>query len=95
MASGAVQALTGVGDINIGEPSFSGLQFGRQLDNTFGQMNGPDFSEILAKLDTVTKAITDNSGNAIVLDTGALVGATVNQYDSALARVYGMKARGI
>ena len=95
MASGASQALTGVGDINIGEPSFSGLNFGRQLDNTFGQKTGPDFSEILAKLDAVTNAIVNNSGNAIVLDTGALVGATVNQYDNALASVYGMKARGI
>lgn len=55
----------------------------------------PQFTAILEKLDAVTKAIQENSGNAIVLDTGVLVGETINKIDNGLANVYGLKARGI
>lgn len=97
MAKESVAALNGyayTGDIFGDVPN--GLTFDRNLNTTF---TGPglkvDQSALLDKLDAVLTAIEANGGRAIILDTGALVGATVKQYDSALANVYGLKARGI
>ena len=76
--------------------AFNGLSFDRNLNTTFtGSGIKIDQSALLDKLDAVMQVIETNGGRAIILDTGALVGATVKQYDAALANVYGLKARGI
>lgn len=98
MAKKTVAALgtVDVSDALFGDMGINGATFGRQIDNTFSvRTNTPDFSEILNKLDAVTAAIAQYSGNAIVLDTGVLVGETINQIDDGLSGVYGLKKRGI
>ena len=80
----------------FGDPNFNSATFGRQLDNTFSlKSTGPDLTEIIKKLDAVTAAIVNNSDKAIVLDTGVLVGETLNKIDNGLANTYALKARGV
>ena len=98
MAQKTVAALgtTDVSEAIYGDMDFNGGTFGRQLNSTFtSKISAPDLSEILKKIDAVTAAIVNNSGNAIVLDTGVLVGETLNQIDSGLANTYALKARGV
>lgn len=95
MATETVNELTDI-ELDPFSGGSIGVNFDRQLESTFNPRgNTPDFSVILEKLDSVTAAIAQYSGNAIVLDTGVLVGETINQIDDGLANVYGMKARGI
>lgn len=97
MAKKTVAALKGEDDpeFNLGDPRFNGATFGRQLDNTFtAGSQTSDFSAILDRIDSLEDAIR-NMRSVIRLDSGVLVGETVNQYDAALADVYGLKARGI
>ena len=49
---------------------------------------------LLSKLSDIDKPL-DNLNQSIVLDSGVLVGETINQIDQRLARNYSMKARGI
>lgn len=80
----------------FGESDFNSATFGRQLDNTFSlKSTGPDLTEIIKKLDAVTAAIVNNGDKAIVLDTGVLVGETLNKIDNGLANTYALKARGV
>lgn len=98
MAKKTVEALgvTNISDAIIGDTSFNGLTFGRQLDNTFNlKTSAPDLSTILTKLDAISNAIINNSDKQIVLDTGVLVGETLNQIDNGLANTYALKARGV
>jgi TP901 family phage tail tape measure protein len=82
-------------DFNLGDPNFNGATFGRQLDNTFTSgSQAVDFSAILDRLDALETAIR-KMRSVIVLDSGVLVGETINQIDSGLADVYDLKARGI
>ena len=97
MAKKTVAALNGEDDpvFNFGDPNFNGATFGRQLDNTFtAGSQTVDFTSILDRLDALETSIR-NMRSVIVLDSGVLVGETVNQYDAALADVYGLKARGV
>ena len=98
MAKKTVEALD-IGDVSeamFGDmTALNGVNFGRQLENTFtAQTPAPDFSTILKRLDSIENAIR-NSRGAIVLDTGVLVGETINKIDSGLANTYALKARGI
>lgn len=98
MAKKTVAALNGEPDpeFNFDDPNFNGATFNRQLESTFS--GGPfnqDLTEILDKLDTVVNTIQEYSGKAIVLDTGVLVGETLNKIDNGLANTYALKARGV
>lgn len=97
MAEAAINALDfpDVTDVINDYPGFDASSFDRQLETTFnGSVAAPDFSAILERLDAVEDAIR-NSRSAIVLDTGVLVGETINQIDNGLADTYALKARGI
>ena len=98
MAKKTVAALgeEDISDALTGDFAFNGATFNRQLETTFaGGSISTDLAAIMEKLDAVTAAIAQYSGNAIVLDTGVLVGETINKIDDGLAGVYGLKARGI
>jgi len=76
-------------------PDFNPATFGRQLDSTFtAGSQTVDLTSILDRLDALETSIR-NMRSVIVLDSGVLVGETINQIDSGLADVYGLKARGI
>lgn len=97
MAKKTVAALNGEDDpeFNLGDPRFNGATFGRQLDNTFtAGSQTSDFSAIIDRINALEGAIR-SMRSVIVLDTGVLVGETINQIDSGLADVYELKARGI
>ena len=97
MAKKTVAALKGEDDpeFNFGDPQFNGATFGRQLDNTFtAGSQAVDFSTIIERIDALETAIR-TMRSVIVLDSGVLVGETINQIDSGLADVYELKARGI
>lgn len=97
MAEEAINSLDfpDVTDVINDYPGFDASSFDRQLETTFnGSVAAPDFSAILERLDAVEDAIR-NSRSAIVLDTGVLVGETINQIDNGLADTYALKARGI
>ena len=97
MAKKTVNALGTVdlSDTVIGDPKFNGSTFNRQLESTFTAGSGVvDFSAIVNRIDSLETAIK-NIKSVIVLDTGVLVGETINQIDDGLADVYGLKARGI
>ena len=98
MAEKTAEALgiTDVSEAMFGDmAALNGATFGRQLENTFtAESTAPDFSAILKRLDALETAIV-NSNRAIVLDTGVLVGETINKIDSGLANTYALKARGI
>ena len=98
MAEKTAEALgiTDVSEAMFGDvAALNGVNFGRQLENTFtAESTAPDFSAIIKRLDALETAIV-NSNRAIVLDTGVLVGETINKIDSGLANTYALKARGI
>lgn len=97
MAKKTVNALgtVDVSDAIIGDPKFNGSTFNRQLESTFSAGSGAvDFSAIVNRIDSLETTIR-NLKSVIVLDTGVLVGETINQIDDGLADVYGLKARGI
>ena len=95
-------ANAALGELDTGDfsdvgltPDFNPATFGRQLDNTFtAGSQTVDFTSILDRLDALETSIR-NMRSVIVLDSGVLVGETINQIDSGLADVYGLKARGI
>ena len=95
----AKQTVAALGEESIPDPlfngpNFNGATFGRQLESTFNGSQGPDFSAIIDRIDALEDTLK-NIKSVIVLDTGTLVGETINQIDSGLADVYGLKARGI
>lgn len=96
MAGAALSAVDGLDVSSVLDSDLNGLSFDRQLENTFNRTTpAPDFSTILAKLDTLTQAVTMSGDRAIVLDTGVLVGQTAPKMDAALSDIYGLKARGV
>lgn len=76
--------LNGVNEIN-------GVTLNRQLETTFKGSLTPN-DNLSAKLDTIIDNL--KLGSQIVLDTGALVGETVKQYDNALSNRKTQVARG-
>lgn len=67
----------------------NGLAFERSLQR---EPQAPDYSKMLEK---IYKGIIENGDREIVLDSGVLVGSTVNQMDKALGAQYKKKARGM
>lgn len=97
MAKKTVKALgtADVSDALYGDMGLNAATFDRQLNSTFNvSRNAPDFSPIIDRLDALEDSIR-NMRSVIRLDSGVLVGETINQIDSGLANVYGLKARGI
>lgn len=87
--------LAGAMDLGVMDPEVNGLTFNRQIDDTFQSAPlVPEFDAILDRLTAVEEAIR-TSQRAIVLDTGVLVGQTLNQIDNGLANTYALKARGV
>lgn len=77
-----------------GADSVNGLKLNRQIETTFNQRgaSGNDNSNLLSRLDAILTAI--ERGKVIQLDTGALVGGTVDAYDNALSDKKTKLARG-
>ena len=96
LARETVKALNGENEPEFDlDTNFNGATFGRQLESTFtakGQTS--DYTAILDRMDKLESAIR-SMRSVIRLDSGVLVGETINQIDSGLADVYGLKARGI
>ena len=93
LASDAVQ---GLGD-NLGDQAFSlnGATINRQLATTFNGGNtglASDNSALLSKLDGIYERLNRLQ---IVLDTGTLVGETIDKYDAVLSGRQTLKARGV
>lgn len=76
--------LNGVNEIN-------GVTLNRQLETTFKGSISPN-DNLSAKLDTIIEKL--KLGSQIVLDTGTLVGETVDAYDRALSSRKTQLARG-
>lgn len=77
-----------------GAGSINGLKLNRQIETTFNHngMGVSDNSSLLGRLDAILTAI--ERGKVIQLDTGALVGGTVDAYDNALSDKKTKLARG-
>ena len=81
--------INGVQDIN-------GATINKQIDSTFKSApTGGSMSELINLMSNYMPQILEASKKAIVLDTGTLVGETINQIDRGLANNYALKARGI
>jgi len=76
----------------LGDDMVNGATIGQQIETTFGQ--GGDNVAMLEVLKDIYKRL-NNFNQSIVLDTGVLVGETINKIDSGLANNYTLKARGI
>ena len=66
----------------------------RQMSDYQNQQNATTNTALLDILGDIYNRL-DNLKQSIVLDTGVLVGETINQIDSGLATNYSMRARGI
>lgn len=73
----------------------NGATFGRQLDS-YGTTFTPtgDFALILAKIDQLLGAVQESGSKQIVLDSGALVGGTIDKIDASLGTIYAARERG-
>lgn len=80
------RAFMGIG----GQTEPNGLAFERSLSRRSEQT--PDYTKMLEK---IYKGIMDNGDKDIVLDSGVLVGSTVDKMDKALGIRYQQKARGM
>ena len=69
----------------------NGLAFERSIYGS-KQEESPDYTKMLEK---IYKGIVENSDKDIVLDTGVLVGSTIDKIDRGLATQYTKKARGM
>lgn len=98
MAEGAVDALADSdlsGALASTMSPFDDARLTTQFESHFGDVaTHPDLSGLFERLTAIETAVK-TSQRAIVLDSGALVGSTVNQTDAALSGVYRMRARGI
>lgn len=91
-SSAPTDAVKQVGeDILKSAESINGVTLNRQLNTTFRGSVTTDAS-ILDKLEAISKKL--DAKTQIVLDTGALVGETVSEYDKALANRKTQLARG-
>lgn len=69
----------------------NGITLKRQIESTFKNSNSAD-TGLLNRLDAILTEL--NKGKQIVLDTGVLVGETINDYDKALGTQSTKLARG-
>lgn len=65
----------------------------KQLDSTFSSGTSQSSSTVLNKLEDIANKL--DSKTQIVLDTGVLVGETINKIDSALASNQSLNLRGV
>ena len=82
--------LNSAGQIN-------GATIERQLNTTFNGNISAEASRLDAlvnKMDEYMPRVIEAAKKAIMLDSGVLVGETVDQFDVALSNKYGLKARG-
>ena len=82
--------LNSAGQIN-------GATIERQLNTTFNGNISAESSRLDAlvnKMDEYMPKVIEAAKKAIMLDSGVLVGETVDQFDVALSNKYGLKARG-
>ena len=75
----------------------NGVTLNRQLETTFrGPVTpGGSVADLVTLVSEYMPKLIEASNKSIVLDTGTLVGETINQIDSGLATNYALKARGI
>jgi phage-related minor tail protein len=66
----------------------------RQMSDYQNQQNEATNTALLGKLNDIYNRL-DKLNQSIVLDTGVLVGETINQIDSRLAVNYNLRARGV
>lgn len=87
-----IEALENMGNDMIDSAKrINGVKIDRQIAHTFsGTVN--QSASLLDKLDTIVRKL--EAGSQIVLDTGELVGATVDKYDTALSGRKTQLARG-
>lgn len=94
----AINALEQVGDDMVNSAKgINGLTLNRQLETTFkGSIgNGGSISDLVDLVSEYMPKIIEASNKAIMLDTGVLVGETIDHIDRKLANNYALKARGI
>lgn len=65
-----------------GADMVNGIKLSRQIETTFNSNTSLSNDTLLNRLDAILSAV--KSGKVIMLDTGALVGETVDTYDKAL-----------
>lgn len=75
---------------------FNGSTLSSQLNNTFGKTNiGGSVSDLVDLVSEYMPKLVEASKKSIVLDSGTLVGETINQIDAKLANNYNLRARGV
>lgn len=97
-ADSPIEALETVGDDMInGAKGINGITLNRQLQSTFaGTVNaGGSVSDLVELVSDYFPKLIEASKKSIVLDSGALVGETINKIDEKLANNYRLKARMI
>ena len=86
------EMLASTGEIN-------GLSLERQIRATFSNEppmpQGGTVADLVQLVGDYFPKLIEASKHAIVLDSGVLVGETVNQTDEQLALLYDLKARGV
>lgn len=94
----AIDALEQVGDDMVNSAkNLNGVTLNRQLETTFkGSIgNGGSVADLIDLVAEYMPKIIEASNKAIMLDTGVLVGETIDHIDRKLANNYALKARGI
>lgn len=92
-----IKSLTKLGeDMLNGVQDINGTTINKQIESTFkGTPSGGSMSELIEMMSSYMPQILEASKKSIVLDTGTLVGETINQIDRGLANNYALKARGV
>lgn len=74
----------------------NGATFGRQLNSSFATVSPTaDFATLLSKVDLLLAAVKESGSREIVLDSGALVGGTIDRIDAGLGTIYAQRERGM
>ena len=92
-ADAPLDAMSGLAsDLLDEENALNGLSIDRKLNATFGAESVGSSNSLLGKLDSILAAI--ERGQVIAIDGDALVGATVDKFDSKLGQRRVLAARG-
>ena len=93
-----LNALEKLGDDMMSSAKgINGITLNRQLEHTFsGEINTRgDIGDLVSLVSEYFPKLVEASQKSIVLDSGILVGETINKIDEKLASNYMLKARGI
>lgn len=92
-----ITALHNVGQDMLDEAQgINGVTLNRQLETTFNStLNTGSIADLVRLVAEYMPKLIEASQHAIVLDSGALVGETVQQYDAALGDLYALRGRGM